>query len=493
MRSVTLRAVSFVAALALGATASGRARAEDLPVLSLSEAIALALEHNPGVGGAGAAVRASRARVAQTASAYLPNLSYQRQENRSFSRGADLTAARDGTTGAFRNYTTLERSNVSLSELLYDFQRTPSLIKASRQTFHAAAHNEHSRRAQAVQQVHLAYVGVLLAERLRTIAREATRQRRELMAQVQALFDGGLRPRFDLSRASIDLESAKLAEIQSEAAVSRARFELNNAIGLPHLPARPLRDVLDEPVRTYQVTTVVKAALSRRPETRAAESRVRAAQHTLAAARAAYLPRVEMTANYGHNSANAVSAPADDWTAGVEARLPLFDLAATRHLVRENQALVTQAREELREQENTVTQEVQLRLVELEEGRARVDEAEMLVRQAVENLSLARQRYDSGIGRIIDVTDAQLNWTIALQARDRARADLHSALARLERAAHLYPQDYFPRKLEGLPAAAPPPPGAMAGPAKPATADSVRVLGAELLREPEGGPADARR
>lgn len=485
--------------LALGAMAAGllcAAEPADRQVLELPEAIALALAHNPSVGAARAAVRASRARMAQTASAFLPHLSFQRQEQRSFARGADKTAARDGSAGAFRNYTSLERSNVSLSGLIYDFQRTPSQVRASRQTFHAAAHGEESRRAQTIQQVHVAYIGVLLAQRLRAIARETTRQRRELFAQVQKLFDGGLRPKFDLSRASIDLESARLAEIQSEAALSRARFDLNNAIGLPDLATRPLRDVLEEPVATYEVAAVVKDAVARRPETRAAEARLRAAQHSLAASRAAYFPRVELNATYGHNAPTEVAGAADDWSAGVEARVPLFDLAATRHVVRETEALVTQSREELREQENTVIQDVQQRFVELEEARARVSEAELLVRQAIENLSLARQRYESGVGRIIDVTDAQLNWTSALQALDRARSDLHGALARLKRAAHLYEPEYFPRTLEGMPPNAPPPPSPAAGAAPPATADSVRALGDELLEGGtwrEGGRGDADR
>ncbi|MBI4864642.1 MAG: TolC family protein, partial [Candidatus Riflebacteria bacterium] len=485
MRRTTTWMVLGLVTMGLGfMTWVSRSRAEEsLAPLPLSEAVGIALVNNPTVGSARASTRVAQIRLRQTAATWLPTLNYSFTEQRNFTRGTTKVTQEDASVLRVpqRDYGTLERSNFGLAQLIYDFQRTTNQIRAARHEFKATRFSEDVRRAQTILDVHLAYVSVLLAQRLLRIARETTAHRQELLEHVIKLFKGGLRAKFDVSRAQVDYKSARLAEVSAEAAIAKSRFELNAALGVPYLPDRPLVDILDTPPRFKNPELVVQHALARRPETQAATARVRAAKATLRSAKATYLPRVTGTGTYAHTDGTA--GPGDEWLVAMEASVPLFDLGQTRLQVQMEQAHLKQNQEDLRAQQNSVVLEVRQRLVDVEEGRARIEEARGLVEQAQENLDLARQRYEAGLGRIIDVTDAQLNWTNSRQALDRAKADLHSAIARVERAAHLYPPEYFPRKKKepAAPAAVGP---ELDHQPDPPTLRTVRALGGTLSRPP---------
>ena len=69
----------------------------------------------------------------------------------------------------------------------------------------------------------------------------------------------------------------------------------------------------------------------------------------------------------------------------------------------------------------------------MREAEARISAAELLVRQAEENLTLAEGRYETGVGSVLEVADAILAANSAQVSLFQAKADYSTSLAALEK------------------------------------------------------------
>lgn len=433
----TLRSASVAVLLAWAAPLAAKP-------LELSTAIATALRHNPVISSAEAATRGARAQIGLARVRSLPQFAFDQTLTRSFIHANAPTPQITGGVAGIPivQYTTLERSNFALSQLITDFGRTQLGVHAARHALRASKYAEFASRAQLVADVSLAFTAVNLGVHLADAARAAARIRAESLSEIEEGLEEGIRARYDVARARLDQQSAQLAVVSADADLAASRIALEAVLGVSEGTVGPLRDNLDAPLIAPASARLVPDALARRPEVLAAAADLRRAETTLRAARTGYYPRVSSTGNYAHN--DGTFGPGDSWALGVVAEVPLFDGLQTRYDIRAARAAVDVARAALRTEELAVIRDVKSAAVQLESAKARMVEASLLDTRARDNLQLAHQRYKEGIGNIIEVSDAQLNVTLAYQAVARAKADQQAASIRLTRAAHLFPRTYFP-------------------------------------------------
>ena len=111
--------------------------------------------------------------------------------------------------------------------------------------------------------------------------------------------------------------------------------------------------------------------------------------------------------------------------AGGEAKANLDNLRATEDTLRQN-----------------VTLEVRQALLNLGQAAESIVVADKGLQQARENLMLAEGRYKTGVGNIIELTDAQVSLATAEASRVQALVGYRTALATLERStAHRFVTD----------------------------------------------------
>ena len=119
--------------------------------------------------------------------------------------------------------------------------------------------------------------------------------------------------------------------------------------------------------------------------------------------------------------------------------IPIFDGGQRESRISENRSLVRQESIRTQDIQYQVTLEVRDALLTLESARDQVTVAEEGLQLSLEELELARQRFEVGVATNIEVTDAQ---TSVAQARDNvieglfnfnaARVNLARAQGRLE-------------------------------------------------------------
>ena len=189
--------------------------AEDLirkgETLDLQRCIAIALERHPSIQAAAGTVTAGESRVGQARSGFYPQLNGSAGYSRTDPTSASVTTST--TAGqSYNNYS----SGISLSQNLYDFGKTSTQVKVqefNRDSFRSDLDNVLIQVTFGVKQ---AYYGLLQARRNRDVAREVVGQFQQHLEQAKAFFEVGTKPKFDVTKADVDLSNAKLNLLKAE-------------------------------------------------------------------------------------------------------------------------------------------------------------------------------------------------------------------------------------------------------------------------------------
>jgi outer membrane protein len=415
--------------------------APDLPEMSLDQLIQIALDNQPRLRSAQAALEGAEALVGTARAGYFPTIGTTFGYNRQTSNVAG------GTNPATGNVSTRRVTGVSvnrqdftarLSQNVFDSFRREWRLQAAREDQNAAEFDLSTTRQDVILNVESAYYNYLLARRLVEVNQEAVRRNIQVLERARGFFEVGTRPKIDVTRAQVDLANAELALVRARNAVAVAFAALNNAIGVPDHPLYRVPEELEilplplqpeEFLATLEEST--RRALENRTELRALRARIRSAEADLTVAKRNFLPFLSADANWRYTGQQLPYAP--NWAVGATLTVPVLNppLFSQVDAAAANLASA-QASEEITAQ--NIVLEVQQSFVDLVAARERIRTAEVLLTSARENLDLAQGRYQVGVGPLIDVTDAELALTQAESENIQAAVDFKISDARLRKA-----------------------------------------------------------
>jgi len=174
---------------------------------------------------------------------------------------------------------------------------------------------------------------------------------------------------------------------------------------------------------TNDVSSLIFEALGQRPELARFRYQRDAAREFAKAQEKMTYPTISAVGAAGIVPTGQSQLPPDYAAAGVNVNLPLYagGLYAARR--READLRARAADETLRDEENTIIQDVQVSKLNAEYAYQRLALTQQLLQNANEALLLAQARYKSGISSIIELSQAELNQTSAQIAGADAKYD----------------------------------------------------------------------
>jgi len=412
---------------ALDSGTAGTARAADIPWRSffrdprLDALIAAALEHNRDLA-------ISVARIEQARGQYRI-------------QGADRFPAPVVSAGATRSHAgeiasgipgagdrTSDRAtvNVGVSSFELDFWgRVRDLTESARAQYLATVQAQRAFRLSLIQDVAATYLlSIETGEQIR-LADTTVQSRREGVRIAQVRQRAGL-------TSALDLHQSESLLAQAEAALAGLRLtqvQVNSQLAV--LVGGPVAGSLPAPLPLAEQTA--PAALSAglpsellllRPDVLAAEERLRAAEASIGAARAAFFPSISLTGALGFASSALNTLVGNDglqWSYGSQAVAPIFNRGRLRGNV---QIARAQGDIALADYERTIQvafQEVTNALAgrrHLADQVAAQERGTIAQRQIAQ---LARTRYLEGVVSYIEVLDAERNLFAAEQQLLRLR------------------------------------------------------------------------
>jgi len=402
---------------------------EFFPDARLQVLIASALENNRDLRTAALRIEEARAQYNVQAADLLPNVNAGVSGSRSRTPGGVSATGRPLIANVYQ-------VGLSLASFELDFfGRVRSLNEAALASYLATEEAQRAAQISLVAETAKAYLSELGAGEQLVLAQRTLEGREQGYKLAKQRFDVGASSALDLRLNETLVQSARVSVLQ----LQRQRAQARNALTL--LVGRPLGDLPEgSDLSSQNVVTAIPAGLpsdllTNRPDIRAAESRLVAANANIGAARAAFFPRISLTAALG-TASTALSGLFDagsmSWSFTPQLALPIFDAGRNRGnldlaVVRRDLAVTDYERTI-----QTAFREAADALVARGTLEEQV-EAQRLVREAqADRLNLADQRFRAGVASTLDVLDAQRELFTAEQSLVQTR------LQRLTNAVDVY-------------------------------------------------------
>jgi len=244
-----------------------------------------------------------------------------------------------------------------------------------------------------------------IAQKTRAIADDSLRLTR--LRQQQGVATG-----LDVYQAEQLLRSATAQIAASERAITQAENALSLLTGQP--PAAVARGKRLEALAAPAEVPVglPSSLLEQRPDIRAAEQSLIAANAQIGVARAAYFPQISLTGFMGGQSralTDLFIGAARQWNFNPVASLPVFNAGRLRNGVRLTEAIQREAVVRYERSIQTAFREVSDSLVGFQKTGEQHEQQQLLVGALRESNRLSTARYEGGLDSYLQVLDAQRN------------------------------------------------------------------------------------
>jgi multidrug efflux system outer membrane protein len=320
------------------------------------------------------------------------------------------------------------------------FGRVRSLRNAALEAYFALEENRTAAQLLLVSEVATAWLTLIADRELLRLASETRDSQKQSYDLTKLRFDQGVSSEIDLHRSESSWREAEVDIAQQTRRVAQDRHALALLVGEP-LPPETGAGAQGLEAQTFvkQLPAGLPAELLvRRPDVRAAEHALRAANANIGAARAAFFPSIELTGFYGNASDDLSAlfqAGHTSWSFVPTVRLPIFSGAA-------NLAALDLANVRKRIEVARYEQSIQVAFREVADalvGRSTLEDQlraqEALTRAAESSYRLADMRYrggvDSYLGSLIaqrDMYDAQRALIVTRLAGANNLIQLYQAL-----------------------------------------------------------------
>ncbi len=399
-------------------------------VLSLDDAIAIALEIQPNIRARISDYIAAAFRVDQALSALFPQITGNWTVARDQQVAGGVLSTGTQLSKTVTTWTTANIARVQLSQILFDFGKNFASTEAARKLADISLEDTELQRQLVTQTVKESFTNINFAVRLIQVNQQAVERAELNLRSARGFFEVGTRPKSDVARAEVDVANARVDLIRARNAERLARVALVTAMGLPATTPLQIQDNLVYQPVTMDRARLAEEALRMRPEYRQARLNAEANDARLRRTQRDFFPDITGGGFYGASRTDMNEI----WELNLSLNWTLFDGGNRIARYREARANLDAALARVKASELDISREVEQSVNNVIEADERIQAAQVAVASAQENFRLAQGRFDAGVGTILELTDAQLALTQAQNTEAQALADYRIALARLDRA-----------------------------------------------------------
>jgi outer membrane protein len=386
--------------------------------LTRTQAEQLAIKNNPRISVGRLLALAQHQIYREARSAELPNL------NGAITAVDSNEGSRIGA-GALNAPRLLEHAGagVTLSQLLTDFGRTMNLVASSKLMEKAQNSNALATTEDIVLATDQAFYNALQAQALLKVAQQTVTTRSSVEHQVDELTKSQLKSTLDLAFARVNLSQAKLLLLDAQNNVDSTIASLTAVLGFDKQIRYELSDEdTQPPAPPVDVDVLINTALQQRPDLLALTYDQQAAEKFRRAQRDQLLPTISALGIAGGTPVRPdcfggcfPNYFTSSWygAVGVNMSIPIFNGFLFTAQASEANYRAKAAAESARDLRDRVVRDVRTAWLSTNTAFQRVGVAAELAKEADLGLTLAQDRYQLGLGSIVELSQAQLQQTDA--------------------------------------------------------------------------------
>ncbi len=397
---------------------------ESLPTLTLSlrQALAAAIDHNPDILQYKERIEAAQGQVQTQLGAMLPNLSSNVRQTRQtqFLGTFGLAPVRTDPFSIFDARVNGSQNILSVSLI--------QKWRASRRTLQVVEFEADTRKYDTMASVGLVYMEALKAMGMVKMHESNQQIIGGLLAMVKQRQKSGVATGLDIARLEAQLATEKQAAVLSRYDVRHATLGLLNLLSLPYETPVVLSDEFKTDILEHrELQSAVEEALANRPEVQAQFTRVKASELTYSSITGERLPSLVAQGDYGLIG-NRWNNSLDTYNMSVLLQIPLFDGGQREGRIAEARSQLRQEALRMRAILNQVKMEVHDALAALAAAKEQLAIARQGAQSATKELELAKERF------AVITAASYFELTNGLNAVAKARENQVNALFQLNAA-----------------------------------------------------------
>lgn len=209
------------------------------------------------------------------------------------------------------------------------FGRVRSLNDAALENFFATQSARDAAHISLIAETANTYLIWLADEKALRFVNDTLAAQEKSFALIEKSYEAGIRSKLELEQARTTVEQARASQAAYTRAIAQDKNALALLTGAPSAEAFTAKETLDEvKLLSYLPAGVPASVLLHRPDVMQAEHVLKAENANIGAARAAFFPRINLTAAFGFSSAELSnlfsSGSGRAWNFAPQASLPLF-------------------------------------------------------------------------------------------------------------------------------------------------------------------------
>jgi outer membrane protein TolC len=418
----------------------------NITVLTMNDAINLALEKNSELKIAKMEVEKSEQKLREARSGLFPKLDLSGQYQRYIDKpviflppGSPL--GRTLVIGSDNSYLAAAQLSMPLFALpLYEG------IGLASDALDIAEQNYISVKNKIVGDVKKSFLAVILTRETKDVMQQSLKNAVDNFENIKRLNSAGTLSDYDVLRAEVQVENLKPVVLQMENNYKLSLEALKVAIGLD---ANQNIDVVgemefDESYRIPTEAEVIEELIQNNPTLAILEKQVKLNDRNVSLEQAAYFPSLAGFGNYQYQTqANDFKFSDYNWVKtfvlGLQLQIPIFNGFKTQSRVNQAEIGLNQAVEQKRNLTEAIKTQALSVLYRVQQAVKRIEGLNKTVRTAQEGYEIAKRRLENNVGTQLEVNDAELalrqaklNRLQAIYDFKVAEADLETVLGRIQ-------------------------------------------------------------
>ena len=380
---------------------SNHCLADDKNVITISEGLKLATDHNRLIKIASISKDIASADTLAARSRLLPSINASLNQTYL----ASQPGARFSTLEAFTSEKDSLSYGINIYQTIYDFGANISRYEASKTYLDLTKLDFVRIRNLVALDFINTYFNLLETEKMVLVAQKEVERFESHLKAAQSLYDEGIITKNDLLQAEVMLSDARQRLLTMKNRRSVNASQINNIL------ARPIHadvQVVDVPTATSEVVELEKAwdmAGKERSEIKIIDHELRIIDFQETVTKSEYYPTLFAQGGYSYTE-NRYQFPSDNWSLIFGIHLNVFSGGSTKAEV----SKVLYEREQLLEQKRKLIDDINIEVeksyLDLKNALEKIRVTKDSVDQAEENLRINKIRYEEGIGTSTDVVDA---------------------------------------------------------------------------------------
>lgn len=378
-------------------------------VLSLEQAVLIALGHNPSYAQQENTVESAEITVSQQQANFYPDLNFRASGSEDLDMNVEL----------------------STSVNLFNGFADNAALKNSEQLLKAELESLSQEEQTLIFETFSLFIQVLTNQELIHVEEVNLENNNKLLEQIEMFQQVGKLPISDLYQQQAETKQAELDLLEAQNSLTISKLDLIQTLGLPptdQYAVSPLDfDKLALGLPGDDSVQLADLALAHRADIKAQEHQVQAAKEQIREAKAGHLPTVDLAAALASEYSGYWDETMDEdlgSSIGVTFSIPLYD----RHLTRNNtvKAQIAKRNEQLslKEKKLQVGLEIAQAIQDYQTTQKKIEVVESKLTYAQEALQSYEERYRVGASTLVELSQARTGYVTASYDKIKAKYDL---------------------------------------------------------------------